>query len=230
MNNNEKIIDDIIDYMINNKKKFLFISGNGGSGKTELSKKIAEKASKIGKVNTIDMDDFVVDTQLRKNSKVSWVDADGNEQLGRCSTSFISAYFLQNVYAIMANIENGNDYYHWPKKGKSFEDCRLLKSDAVFTIVEGIGTVFLDKNPNNSLSIFMTCSEDVEIKRRLQRKRFSNEQNIDDIKRDYVVRNSQFICNILPHLDEHELYFESKEDYSLVVKVDKLCIIKNINS
>ena len=229
MKNNEKIIDKIIDYMINNGKKFLFISGNGGSGKTELSKQIVDRAAKLGKVNTIDMDDFVVDTQLRKNSNVSWVDADGNVQSGRCSTSFVSAYFLQNIYAIITNLENGNDYYHWPKKAKSFDDCKLLKSDALFTIIEGIGSVFLNKNPKNSLSIFMTCTENIEINRRLQRKRFSNEQNIEDIKRDYVVRNSQFICNILPHLEEHELVFESLEDYSLDVKVDSLCIVKDIN-
>lgn len=44
----------IVAFCISTNKKFLFISGNGGSGKTELSRPISREASKHGRVNFIE--------------------------------------------------------------------------------------------------------------------------------------------------------------------------------
>ncbi|MCP4355608.1 MAG: hypothetical protein GY793_08280, partial [Proteobacteria bacterium] len=129
--NTEYFIDNLIDFCISKKKKFIFISGNGASGKTELAKSIYHRASKLGNINIINMDEFVVNTKLRKNSIASWRDHNNKIRTGRCSTSFEESYFVQNVKAIIYNLEKGNDYYHWPKKAKSNKECILLKADAI---------------------------------------------------------------------------------------------------
>ena len=65
----------IVHYCLKKNKRFVFISGNGGSGKTELSILISKKASKHGHVNVVRMDDFVVDTKLRNSATLEWNDS-----------------------------------------------------------------------------------------------------------------------------------------------------------
>lgn len=221
----DELICDLVDYVREEKKRFIFISGNGGSGKTELAKRIVAYASQFGHANAIDMDDFVVDTTLRKSAALEW-EVDGEKLTGRCTTSFKAAYFIQNVQAIIANVVLNNNYYHWPKKAKSIDECKLLYGDAVITVVEGIGSVFLNKSIVDSISVFIECNEDVEAKRRLQRKRFSNEQTIEDIKKDSIERNSQYKALILPHREEHDLILTSNEDYSISIVKDRFNIIR----
>lgn len=215
-----QIAKKIVDYCRRTNRRFVFISGNGGSGKSELSKVIVAEASKFGHVNTLDMDDFVVDTALRKSASITWNDKDKGVQSGRYSTSFAASYFLQNIRAIVHNISCGNNYCHWPKKAKSASECRLLHSDAVLTVVEGIGTVFLERDKDNSLGLFIRCEKEIEIERRLKRKQFSNEQNLADILKNYEERNSQFEANILPYMNDYQVVLESLIDYSLDVLRD----------
>lgn len=223
----EVVAQAIVDYCKNNDVKFIFISGNGASGKTELSKLIKSKSEGYGYVNTIDMDEFVVDTKLRKSAKVEWIDSkSGNPETGSYSTVFAASYFLQNVNAILFNLKMGNNYWHWPKRAKCEDDCKEeYKADSFLTIVEGVGSVYVDHPKGVSLSIFMRCSKEVEIERRVNRARFSNEQSRSDVEKQYDERNKQFESIILPYADQHDLLLESCEDYSCNVIKDSLNIV-----
>lgn len=216
---------EIVSFCHAKGRKFVFLSGNGGSGKTELSKIIANEARKYGHTNIIDMDDFVVDTKLRNSATITWVDAKYGELTGRYTTSFAASYFLQNIKAILCNLEKGNNYYHWPKKATSSNECRLLYGNAVLTIVDGMGTVFLDKNKNQSVTVFMQCSPELEIARRIKRARFSNEKNEEEVRRQFAERNSQYKAMIEPHMKEYGLVLESIEDFSLKVIRDDFGIL-----
>lgn len=221
----EAAAEAVVEYAKENGIRFVFISGNGGSGKTEFAKQLIKQAQKYGHANAIDMDDFVVDTALRKSASMTWTD-EGKVFSGRCTTAFKAAYFLQNIHAIIANIANGNDYLHWPKKALDFSECVTMYGDACVTVIEGIGSVYLNKNLVRAVNVFMECDSDVEIARRLSRKRFSNEQNLEDIKKNAVERNSQFRALILPHREEHELILKSNEDFSVSVIKDLSEILK----
>ena len=221
----EEVAEKLVKHLRSNGKKFLFLSGNGGSGKTELCKIIAKVAEKYGHVNVLDMDDFVVDTNLRNSATITWDDAEMGQQTGRYTTSFAASYFLQNIKAIIYNIEMGNNYYHWPKKALEAKECRLFYGDAFLTIVDGPGTVFLKKNESNSISIFMQCSKEIEIARRIKRGKFSNEKNEDEVHKKFAERNSQYKANIEPHMNEYGIVLESLENYSLNVKRDDYKIL-----
>lgn len=223
----KKMAEEIFKYCIENGKKFIFISGNGASGKSELSNLICQVAGGSGYVNTIDMDDFVVDTKLRKSALIEWSDSKtGEKKSGSYSTVFAASYFLQNIKAIICNLRRGNNYWYWPKRAKSeAESVVELKSDAVITIIEGIGSVYLDKNPEDSISIFMRCSKENEIERRIIRAKYSNEKNREEVERQYEERNCQFESIILPYMDQHDLILVSQKDFSLNVVEDKLSVI-----
>jgi len=221
-----EVAKQIVKFCISTNKKFIFISGNGGSGKTELSKIISKKGAKYGKVNLLDMDDFVVNTKLRNNSTTTWNDIQNKKQTGRYTTSFEESYFLQSINAIIYNIEKGNNYYHWPKKAKLSKECRLLYGDAILTIVEGVGTVFLEKDKSNSTSIFLQCKKELEIDRRIKRSRADNEKNTEKVKKNFDERNSQYETTIKPHTPEYDIVLESVEDFSLNIIRDDFDILE----
>lgn len=221
----EYVAERVVQHILSTGKKFVFLSGNGGAGKTELCKHIVRKALKHGNANAIDMDDFVVGTTLRNNATATWTDPVTGPQTGRYTTAFSESYFLQNVNAILYNIERGNDYYHWPKKAVSGDECSLLRGDAVITVVDGCGTVYLRKRLGDSLSLFMECSEEIEIARRTARKRFSNEQQASDVQKNIAVRNSQYRALIQPHIAEYSIVLESLEDFSVTVVRDDISIL-----
>ena len=105
------------------------------------------------------------------------------------------------------------------------KECRLLYGDAILTIIEGVGTVFLDKNESKSIGIFMQCSKEIEIDRRIHRGRFSDEQNSEEVHKNYAERNSQYKANIGPHIMEYGIVLESLKDYSLNVIRDEYKIL-----
>lgn len=209
------IAKEIVNFCVSTNKKFLFISGNGSSGKTELSKIISKEAAKHGQVNFLEMDDFVVDTKLRNSATIIWEDIQNKKQTGRYTTSIEASYFLQSIKAIIYNIEKGNNYYHWPKKAKRSQECILLYGDAILTIIEGVGTVFLEKEKSNSVSIFLLCKKELEIDRRIKRARADNEKTVEEVKKNFNERNSQYEAFIKPHISEQDIVLESIEDFSL---------------
>lgn len=226
-NHNACIIGEkIVKYCINTNKKFIFISGNWGSWKTELSKIISKEVAKYGQSNVLEMDDFVVDTKLRNSSIATWEDIQNKKQTGRYTTSFEASYFLQNIKAIMYNIEKGNNYYHWPKKAKDKQECILLYWNAKLTIIEGIGTVFLEKEKSNSVSIFLSCKKELEIERRIKRAKADKEKTTEEIKKNFDERNSQYEVIIKPHISECDIILESIEDFSLNIIRDDLNILE----
>ena len=216
----EEVAEKLVEYLKSTNKKFLFISGNGGSGKTELCKVISKLASKYGSVNVLNMDDFILDINLRNNAKMTWLDSVGIQQVGRCTSSCMESYFLKSIKAIIYNLEKGNSCYHWPKRAKSSDECRLLHGDFFLTIVEGVGTVFLDKNVDNSVSVFVKCAKDIEITRRIKRGKYSNEKSSTDVNKMYDERNGQFKANIEPHIHDYESVLDSMQDYSFNVLRD----------
>ena len=52
----DKLVNFIIDYCQKNNLNKIYICGNGGSGKTTLSKSIAKEAKKLGNVNLLSTD------------------------------------------------------------------------------------------------------------------------------------------------------------------------------
>ena len=223
-----EIAMNVVRYCLSTNKKLIFISGNGGSGKTELSKIITQEAGEHGRVNVLSMDDFVVDTQLRNGATAKWLDMKKGEQTGRFTTSLAASYFLPSVKAIIFNLEKGNNYYHWPKKAQMAEECRLLYGDAVLTIIEGVGTVFLEKDSDRSLSIFLQCQPEIEMARRVKRGKFSNEQSGLEVHKSFAERNSQYRTMVEPHKIEHGLVLESLEDFSISVIRDDDRIFRSV--
>lgn len=212
----------IADFCVNNNKKFVYISGNGGSGKTELARSIAASVSDTGHVNVISMDDFLVDSKLRSSAVLKWDDPLEGSKEGRYTSSAKESYFIQSLNAIILNLKQGNDYIHWPRKAKSSGEAQLFYGGAVLTIVEGVGTVYLDRSNESAFSVFLECENDVEKQRRIERGQYSNEMSQEAVSQNFSDRNSQYRTFIDPHRNEFDLILKSLEDFTLRILKNKV--------
>ena len=209
-----ELTEDILNYAIKNKIKKIYICGNGTAGKTTLSKSIKENGEKYGNINLISLDDFMVDIELRKNTNVSW-NENGIQYDGRYTSSNKESYFLKNVYEILYNLDHGLDCYYFPMRYKEKNNMRKMYSNNFLTVLEGVGTVFLDIDKEESLTIFLKCSKEDEINRRIKRTENLNRNQLElyDEK-----RASQFRANILPEAEKFDLIIESNQnfEYSII--------------
>ena len=208
----DKLSGYIIDYCKRNNIKRVYICGNGGSGKTTLSKTIAQEAKKYGNVNVLSTDDFMVDLSLRENSLITWKE-NNNEYSYRYTSSNKESYFLKNIYEILYNIDHGLDCFYFPRRYKEKNNIRKLYSNYFLTIIEGVATAFLEKD-EKILRIFLKCSKENEIKRRKER---TNKLNRDTSELYDDKRTSQFRCNVLIYENEFDLVVENNENFEYTI-------------
>lgn len=206
--NIDELVEYLIEYCKNNRLNKIYICGNGGSGKTTLSKKIEEYALEYGNVNVISTDDFMVNTELRKNAVISW-NEDNILHSYRYTSSNIESYFLKNIYELIYNIDHGVDCYYFPRRYKEKNNVRQLHSDYFLTVIEGVGTAFLERD--KSLSIFLKCDKQNEIDRRKIR---TEQLNRDSIELYDEKRSSQFRVNVLSHEDEFDFVIENDDNFN----------------
>lgn len=210
--NNEEFIKYIINYCNDKKINKLYICGNGGSGKTTLSYDIEKEAYKYGNVNIISTDDFIVNTELRKNAINKW-NNDNKEYSYRYTSSNVESYFLKNIEELIYNIDHGIDCYYFPKKYRQENNIRQLHSNYFLTIIEGVGTAFLDRS--NSLSLFLKCNESTERERREIR---TQELNRNSIELYDDLRTKQFNNNVLVHEKEFDMIINTDNDVFEIIK------------
>jgi NAD(P)-dependent dehydrogenase (short-subunit alcohol dehydrogenase family) len=71
-----------------------------------LSKQLLEEAKNRGiHVNCIDMDDFVIDTKMRRSARKVWVNKDNQEKKWEYTTSCKESYYLAAPESIIYSLE-----------------------------------------------------------------------------------------------------------------------------
>ena len=206
----QEVIKKIVDFCLG-KYKFIFISGNGGSGKTTLSKKMVEEINSRGlKANRIDTDDFMIDTEIRKSAQKEWIDKNNNKRISDHGSVFKEAYHLASLESVVHSLMNNENCSYKPRKS---EELIELKPDASITIIEGIASAFLDKN-KLAYSVLLTCDMETEINRRIGR----NRNGEDNLSREAVEikaseRREQFEITVLSEKDNFDLELLSLENH-----------------
>lgn len=219
---NEEIAKKVLDFCLG-KYKFIFISGHGGSGKTTLAKHLLKEVeSRNLNANCIDMDEFMIDSQIRRSLQKEWIDINNNKRIGYYSWAFKESYHLSFLESIIHSVVKSKNSFYKSKKSNEFIE---VKADAPLTIIEGVGTAFLDKE-EMVYGIFVMCDFKTEVDRRIDRAR-DGEDNLSrrEVEEKATERNEQFAVTILPEKNKFDLELWSLSDYYFRVDRDDFNII-----
>lgn len=97
------------------------------------------------------------------------------------------------------------------KRYKEKNNIRQLKANYFLTVIEGIGTVFLEKDENKALTILLKCDKENEIQRRINR---TKELNRDVIELYDEKRSSQYRINVLSKEDSFDFVIINDKDFN----------------
>lgn len=199
---------ELIERKVIGKHQYLYISGAGCAGKTTLTSSIIVK-NQDRKINVVATDNFLVDSKLRNNVKLF-----STERV----TSFCKeAYFMPALDAVHCALMN-RDAQWIPNDQNTFS---RMETNFDLSIIEGVGAAFL-KKCQDAYNIFIDCSEEDELIRRLKRDGANRSISNNQIKADSYDRRKQYYRNILPLKSEYDLVLFSNSDFSLNVIDDKL--------
>lgn len=174
---------------------FIFISGNGASGKSTFAKELKSELLKYNKsVSLIDTDNFLIKSDIRKSKTKEYIDKNGNIKESYLSSSFPESYDFDLL------------------------ESEIKKNKNNIVIIEGVGSSFI--KPEKSLGIFITAEKNIEFERRLSRKRNS----ADLSEKDFENRYEQFELFVLSNRHKFEIELESQKDFSYKIIKDKLNI------
>lgn len=218
----EEIAKKVVDFCLG-KYKFIFISGNGGSGKTTLSKKLVEEINSRGlSANRVDTDDFMIDTEIRKSAQKEWIDKNNNKRISDHGSVFKEAYHLSSLEAVVHSLMNNENPSYKPKKS---EEIIELRSDLPLTIIEGIASAFIEKN-DVVYSILLICDLETEVNRRIGRAR-NGEDNLprEEVEKKVAERREQFEITVLSGRDNFDLGLYSLDNHSFKVDRDNLNVL-----
>lgn len=218
----EEIAKRVIDFCLG-KYKFIYISGNGGSGKTTLGKQLVKEINSRGfDANCIDMDDFMIDKKIRLSAQKEWVDIKDNKRVGNYGWAFKESYHLVSIESIIHSLMKGKDSFYKPKNSSEFIE---IKAEFPITIIEGVGTAFL-KNEETMFGVFVICDFKTEVDRRINRDRDGESGLLrKEVEEKAKERNEQFEVTILPEKNKFDLELWSLEDHSFKVERDNLNVI-----
>ncbi len=214
----KELAEKVIHLCKNDKYKFIYISWKGWSGKSSFSKLIIElwKEQWIS-INHIDTDDFLINSELRKSAKKERIDNNSKKRISNYTSAFEESYNLAQLDSIIYSLEQQTNCFY-----KSKHDKKYIKLNHTYplTIIEWIGTAFLETY-RNTLSIWISCNEEVEIQRRIKRARNGEKEiSYEELQQKTKERNEQLEVTTISHLSKFDIILDSSNDDILVVNKD----------
>ncbi len=170
--NLSKIVDQITHNKKQNKTFLIAIDGFGGSGKTTLAKKLAEK---FEFVSIVQLDDFY-SPELKRTDRKRLVE--------------------QVVIPLKENRKAKYQRYDWTNK--SLAEWKEIEAGGI-VIVEGISTLHPDFGDKYDLTIWIDTSQEEAAKRGISRD--INEYNIDSKeqwKNEWMPQEKEYVELIKP--------------------------------
>lgn len=203
----EEIMDQVVRDVASlikgkNEKMIIGISGHGASGKTTFAQSLINVLGKE-KTNYINTDPYIVDSELRKNTLMSY------EYNGRLHESKVTACHpaAHNRYALERDIQMIKKSLDFYTIGTSYSKSILISSKKQINIIEGMSVAFTDLSLYD-LKIYLYTDGETELVRRSERDVFERGMDLNYLRRTHQERRIQY--NVFMH--------ELHKDFDIVIK------------
>ena len=207
MSDEEKLLESLITYLIDDQKHTIRIYGHGASGKSTFARKLQLMLGEE-RANLLTTDPYVIDGTYRDllSSK------DFPHQ--KVTACLPVVHELSSLERDICALQTGLDIL---TIGTSWSPSLRLSAQKPILIVEGMSAAFLPKNLFD-LSICFYTDDQTELKRRLVRDVAVRERKSEWVKQTHLARREQYRSFYQIYEKDADLLINQSGDHFLVEK------------
>ena len=207
MSDEEKLLESLITYLIDDQKHTIRIYGHGASGKSTFARKLQLMLGEE-RANLLTTDPYVIAGDYRDllSSK------DFPHQ--KVTACLPAVHELSSLERDICALQTGLDIL---TIGTSWSPSLRLSAQKPIIIVEGMSAAFLPKNLFD-LSICFYTDDQTELKRRLVRDVAVRERKSEWVKQMHLARREQYRSFYQIYEKDADLLINQSDDHFLVEK------------
>ncbi|MEJ6529175.1 uridine kinase family protein [Exiguobacterium sp. USCH10] len=187
----ERLIDEIVQNVQTGQRTLIGISGHGAAGKSTLAERLRER---LGDINLLHTDPYIIDSQLRKQTILTY-EQNGKIHHYKMTTCHPAAHHLLSLERDVRMIREGIGFY---TIDVSYLERTWIDPKKMITIIEGMSVAFLELSSFDQ-SIYLYTDGETEFKRRSQRDIQERGMEMDDLRASHDERRLQYELFMHPY-------------------------------
>lgn len=206
----ERLIDEIVQNVQTGQRTLIGISGHGAAGKSTLAEKLRER---LGEINLLHTDPYIIDSQLRKQTLLTY-EHDGIPHHYKMTACHPSAHHLLSLERDVRMIREGIGFY---TIDVPYLERTWIDPEKPITIVEGLSVAFLDLTSFDQ-SIYLYTDGETEFRRRANRDIQERGMEMDYLRASHDERRIQYDVFMHPYRHHFQTIVNTSGD---MIQIEK---------
>ncbi|WP_026824464.1 uridine kinase family protein [Exiguobacterium marinum] len=200
----ERLIDEIVQNVQTGQRTLIAISGHGAAGKSTLAERLRER---LGDVNLLHTDPYIIDSQLRKQTILTY-EQNGITHHYKMTACHPAAHHLLSLERDVRMTREGIGFY---TIDVPYLERTWIDPEKPITIIEGMSVAFLDLSSFDQ-SIYLYTDGETEFKRRSQRDIQERGMELDYLRSSHAERRLQYELFMHPYRHRFQTIVNTSKD------------------
>ncbi|MDE0564728.1 uridine kinase family protein [Exiguobacterium sp. B2(2022)] len=206
----ERLIDEIVQNVQTGKRTLIAISGHGAAGKSTLAETLRER---LGDINLLHTDPYIIDSQLRKQTILTY-EQNGKPHHYKMTACHPTAHHLLSLERDVRMIREGIGFY---TIDVSYLERTWIDPKKMITIIEGMSVAFLDLSSFDQ-SIYLYTDGETEFRRRANRDIQERGMEMDYLRASHDERRLQYELFMHPYRHHFQTIVNTSGD---MIQIEK---------
>ena len=206
----ERLIDEIVQNVQTGQRTLIGISGHGAAGKSTLAERLRER---LGDINLLHTDPYIIDSQLRKQTILTY-EQNGTIHHYKMTACHPAAHHLLSLERDVRMIREGIGFY---TIDVSYLERTWIDPKKMITIIEGMSVAFLELSSFDQ-SIYLYTDGETEFRRRANRDIQERGMEMDDLRASHDERRLQYELFMHPYRHHFQTIVNTSGD---MIQIEK---------
>lgn len=206
----ERLIDEIVQNVQTGQRTLIGISGHGAAGKSTLAERLRER---LGEINLLHTDPYIIDSQLRKQTILTY-EQNGKTHHYKMTACHSAAHHLLSLERDVRMIREGIGFY---TIDVSYLERTWIDPKKMITIIEGMSVAFLDLTFFDQ-SIYLYTDGETEFRRRANRDIQERGMEMDYLRASHDERRIQYDVFMHPYRHHFQTIVNTSGD---MIQIEK---------
>lgn len=206
----ERLIDEIVQNVQTGQRTLIGISGHGAAGKSTLAERLRER---LGEINLLHTDPYIIDSQLRKQTILTY-EQNGKTHHYKMTACHPAAHHLLSLERDVRMIREGIGFY---TIDVSYLERTWIDPKKMITIIEGMSVAFLELSSFDQ-SIYLYTDGETEFRRRANRDIQERGMEMDYLRASHDERRIQYDVFMHPYRHHFQTIVNTSGD---MIQIEK---------